>query len=453
MTTLSSTRQRFTNATAPNVNFNSGSFVFLANSSTAVSAETLGTVTLASGQSTINAGYAAAPIAGYGGSTLTINTLARRRRRHCQLHRRHGQRLALGVTTNSVLNKLVVNSGLTATNGTAGTFSANGFQYFGNGNNGTTTPTGVGNIIPFAESNGGTAADYASYIANGITAYANTAAGTGAVQTFAASLPLVVNTANDIIKIVGPSSAVAVTVTIPSNTTIGALLINLPVAAANNLSVTWATGSNLTIAGGSYVATGTDTTHNILFGVAATNNTLTLPSASGSFTGETFIFQDKGGTSNRFDPTVVGSGSLVTNGVGSVIFDTTFAGTNYSGGITVNSGTTSTITTTASYGIGPITLTGGTFSPNAITATLVNAVNLNGNVTITAGAANSAYIFAGPVTLTANATLTASNGGVAAPNVATFNGAIGESGRARYLDRAVRGGQRLHADLEQCQHL
>src|SRR5262249_59466789 len=63
--------------TAPALTFNSGSLTFLANNSPNVaSAETVGAVTLASGQSTINAGFAAAAAAG-ATSKLTAASLAR----------------------------------------------------------------------------------------------------------------------------------------------------------------------------------------------------------------------------------------------------------------------------------------------------------------------------------------------------------------------------------------
>ncbi|HEX3149406.1 MAG TPA: autotransporter-associated beta strand repeat-containing protein, partial [Gemmataceae bacterium] len=428
--------QRFTNGTAPNVTFNTGSFTYVANNSPgAVSAETVGTVTLNSGQSTINSGYTAAPVAT--SSTLTFTSLVRNTGATVNFVGGTGNVSPLGVTTGSTTNQLLVNSGLTSTNGSAGTFTANGYQYFGNGNNGFTS-TGVGNIIPFAVVGGGItttpATDFASYSAAGITAFGNTAAGNNATSNFSVAGTLFVTSSNDIIRIKDTGTA-AYAITIPNNTTIGALLIN----SANTggaLSVIWGAGSSLTLSGGAYISTGT-TTQNILFGSTATS-TLTLPGASGGFTGETFVTVDKNGSSNRFTPTIIGSGGLVTNGIGAVIFDDTVTGTNYSGGITVNSGQTSVITTTASFGTGPITLTGGTFLPNANTYTLPNAVNLNGYITIQSGAANSAFIFAGPTTLTNHAVINGNTGGFAGSgNIATFTGAIGESGGSQALTVAT----------------
>ena len=170
---------RFTNATNPNVTSNGGSLNFLANNSPGTSsAETLGQFTLSTGQTTINTGYnTATPVAV--GSTLTFNSLVRNIGATVNFIGGTGNDTPLGIATNGANNFLIVNgSAFTSVNGTAGTFSANGYQYFGNGNNGTGTSTGVGNIIPFAVSNGGnTNTDFASYSANGITAYANTAAG------------------------------------------------------------------------------------------------------------------------------------------------------------------------------------------------------------------------------------------------------------------------------------
>src|SRR4030095_6974971 len=76
----------------------------------------------------------------------------------------------LGVPTNGVNNFLLVNNGLTAVVGGAGTFSANGYQYFGNG------ATGVRNLILFAEVNGNNVqatapGDWATYTATGVTAF------------------------------------------------------------------------------------------------------------------------------------------------------------------------------------------------------------------------------------------------------------------------------------------
>ena len=160
-------QQRLTNATAPSVTFNTGSFTYLANNVGVTSAETLGTVTLNSGQSTINAGYATAPVTGALGSTLTISKLVRNVGATVDFIGGTANASPLGLATNGVLNKLLVSSGLTTISGAAGTFSANGLQYFGNG------ATGIDNIIPFAEVNGGTATNLATYTANGIAAFAD----------------------------------------------------------------------------------------------------------------------------------------------------------------------------------------------------------------------------------------------------------------------------------------
>ncbi len=347
-------QQRFTNATAPNLTFNTGSFTYLANNSAGTSsAETVGTVTLNSGQSVINAGYAAAPVTGAGGSTFTVNTLVRNLGATVNFVGGTGNASPLGVATNGVLNQLLVNNGLTATNGTAGTFSANGYQYFGNG------ASGVGNIIPFAEVNGGVASDFASYSTTGVTAFANYI-----VQTFSAATgTLTVTTASDIIKVVDAFTA-AVTVTVPSNTTFGALLVSMPTTAAGTLLFTWASGSTVTIASGAYVSTGNNTANNITFGVSGAQ--WVLPAAAAPFTGETIVFADKGTTSNRFDATIVGSGSLVVGGAGAFAFDQQAAGSNYSGGTTINaSSSVFLITATANFGTGPVTINGGAFAPTS----------------------------------------------------------------------------------------
>src|SRR5262249_6177791 len=177
---------RLTNGTKPNLTFNSGTFTFLANNGPgAASSETIGTVTLNSGQSTINAGFPAAPSAG---ATCAVTSAG--------LVRNIGATVNfVGGTANAsprgtTANKLLFNSGLTSTNGTAGTFSANGYQFFGNGG------SGVGNIIPFAEVNAGPATDFASYTANGVAPFANYI-----TQSFSAAGNLAVSSASDILKI------------------------------------------------------------------------------------------------------------------------------------------------------------------------------------------------------------------------------------------------------------
>ena len=221
---------------------------------------------------------------------------------------------------------------------------------------------------------------------------------------------------------------------VPSAATVGAFLINISTT-ANNLTVSWAVGlpSALTIAGGVYIGTGSGT-GNILFGTPAGED-LTLAPPSAPYTGETFVTVDKTGSSNRFTPNILGSGSLVTNGSGAVIFDNTQSGTNYTGGLTLNSGSTSVINNTASFGSGPITLTGGIFLPNSITYTIANPINLNGVVTIQSGAAASAFVFTGPVTLSTNVVLTGNISGGAAPlnTIASFNGQV--SGPVRRLSQ------------------
>ena len=103
-------QQRFTNGTAPNVTFNTGSFTYVANNSPgAVSAETVGTVTLNSGQSTINTGYTAVPVAT--SSTLTFTTLVRNTGATVNFVGGTGNVSPLGVTTGTATNQLLVNSG------------------------------------------------------------------------------------------------------------------------------------------------------------------------------------------------------------------------------------------------------------------------------------------------------------------------------------------------------
>src|SRR5262249_2838083 len=106
---------RFTATTKPSVTLNSGTFNFLANNSPAVtSSETLGPVTLASGLSTINSGYATAPVSGVGTSTLNIPALARNTGATVNFIGGTGNITPLGSATNRILiNNLTANLGAT----------------------------------------------------------------------------------------------------------------------------------------------------------------------------------------------------------------------------------------------------------------------------------------------------------------------------------------------------
>src|SRR5262249_3238260 len=114
-------QQRFTNATAPSVTLNTGSFTFLANNSPgAVSAETLGTVTLNSGPATHNGRPPAGPVAGAGGPALANPPLGRYRRGDRHLHRRNDHPLPARGAAHRRTHHPDLNRGLAGANRPAG---------------------------------------------------------------------------------------------------------------------------------------------------------------------------------------------------------------------------------------------------------------------------------------------------------------------------------------------
>src|SRR5207253_2486137 len=85
---------------------------------------------------------------------------------------------------------------------------------------------------------------------------------------------------------------------------------------------------------GEYLINGTTVigTNNTILGGAA-GNSFVMPAAGAiaNFTGETFLFGEKGGNTNRVDGSLTGAGTVVVGGTGSMNFaqNTT---TTYTGG-------------------------------------------------------------------------------------------------------------------------
>ena len=137
-------------------------------------------------------------------------------------------------------------------------------------------------------------------------------------------------------------------------------------------------------------------------------------------TAEGVFFANNNSNNTNIDTFITGSGGVTVSGFNGLTWNT--GASTYSGGTTLNSGTIIPAVANGVFGVGPITLTGGSFNANTAGQTFSNAINLNGFVTIAGTAAN----FTGAVTLTNNAILS--------PTVnATFNGSIGESGGSHSL--------------------
>ena len=368
--------------TAP-VSLKEASLTYLAtNQPGVVSSQSFGALTLAGGQSTITAGYSALPTAGAGGSTVTFLSLIRNPGATANFVGGTGNVSPLGVATNGVLNKVLfgtsggsyLDGGLTTVNGTLGTFTANGLQYFGNGTSGTT------NLVPALEINGGAnTGDFATYGANGITAFA-----TYFTQSFAASSTLAGTGPYDVVKVITTAAA---TLTAQPNQQFGALLLNATGA------LTFNTNANFQVNSGDYltIATAAVTIQ------SSTTSPMVLP-------GETFVYYNSSGGNTNFLGLITGPGSLVLSGNGTLSLGTSVVN-NYSGGTVINAGTVSN-GGSANFGSGPITVNGGIFQTTTTNTTLSNALNLSGFLTIPSF---SAVIFTGVTTLTANTYLTLSN--------------------------------------------
>ena len=400
--TAVNTPGRFTNTTKPNLIFNSGSFNFLANNGPgAASSETLGTVTLASGQSVISAGYAVAPATGVTSSVTSANLVRNVAGATVNFIGGTGNVTPLGTATNQLI--------FTQINGGAPSAAIVGSS---------TVAGHIGDgILPWAEVNGGSGTgDFATYNGSGGT-------GINAFQGYAASIATA--TATDTVKETAAE-------TVAASKTINALLINAATAA---LQVTVNAGVVLTLSSGAFMANGTG-------GQIQIGNAFVTGSPQGTLnfgTAEGILFSNASVSNTNIDTFITGSGGVTLNGANITTWNTGVS--TYTGGTTLNSGTVITqgATPGTAFGTGAITLTGGTLSVNTANATINNPISLNGLITVT----TNAVIFNGPVTLTNNVVLSP------AVNV-TFNGSIGESGGARSLIVAER---RRLSDSEQRQHL
>jgi fibronectin-binding autotransporter adhesin len=278
-----------------------------------------------------------------------------------------------GVNLGSNANVLTFSGGLTATNGAAGAFSANGYQYFGTGAGGT-----VGNIVPFAEINGGGNSGYfATYTANGIAAFTNYAA-----QSFGATGPLAATTATDIVKWTG-TGAGAVTLTANANQAVGAMVFvnGLTTAAAVAIN----TSGAFSVSSGAILTLNTTLGNGVTFTASAGNPFL--------LTGETIVFQNSSAQTNLTGP-LTGSGSLVLAGNNTLSLGT--AVNSYTGGTWINSGTIIN-GNSGNFGTGAITFSNGTLQTTTANQTFSNALNLSGLLNAT----TQPIVFTGPVNLTA----------------------------------------------------
>ncbi|MFA6286383.1 MAG: PEP-CTERM sorting domain-containing protein [Opitutaceae bacterium] len=120
----------------------------------------------------------------------------------------------------------------------------------------------------------------------------------------------------------------------------------------------------------------------------------------------------------RLDSKLSGTGSLIVNG-GTLLMTTLNSTNNFSGGVTLNSGTY-TIRTGSQFGSGPLTINGGTFTDGSQNFSLSNSLTIGGNFTVNVAGAST---FSGAVDLGAGVR-TISNSG----NNLLFTGVVSGTG-------------------------
>ena len=311
------------------ITFNGGTLTLLANNNAgSVTSETVGTITLASGQSTIDAGFTAAAAAG-ATSTLTSSSLARSNGATVNFIGGTANVTPLGTADNMLL----------FSNLSANPTTTTALQYVGN----------QGNILPYGEVNGGpNTGDFATYTTNGIAAFSNYA-----VQNVSGNTTLT-NVAGDIVKIIATAAA---TITGPANA-IGALLINNTSGAAVSFNPNFSSAG--TITSGAILTLGSGAATDTLGG--GSNPTLDLGT-------ETIVFQNNSGTGNTTftGGYLAGSGGLTIAGANTLTLGN-------------NTNAVQTITFTAVTTIaGTFTLTwnGQTTAPITYSST---AATLQGNI-------------------------------------------------------------------------
>ena len=332
---------------------NAGTFNLQGNTTTAgASSEALGTLTLASGQSVINVGFAsaytapAAPTFSAPGvavtASLTAATLARNTGATVNFTGGGAGNLTpLGVNTGGALAQVILS------NLSAAPAATTALQFVGN----TSTGTNNGNILPYAEYNGASGVgNFTTYSATGITQFTNyivVAAGGNITLT---------NVPGDIVEINATAAGV---INGPANA-IGALLIQ-----GNGNAITYAPNFNSagTITSGALMTTGTAVV--TLGNGALVNPTLNTVNPVFNLGTETDLFQNNSGGTTFTDGYLAGTGGLTIAGANTLTM---------SSNADVNAIQTMTFTTvTTIAGTFTITYNGQTTQPiiySATTATL-----------------------------------------------------------------------------------
>ncbi len=376
---------RLNNGSAkPNLTLNGGGLggtavstgiTFLANNATNVpAAESLGTVTLQSGLSIINAGYTAAQMAG---ATSVLNFAG--------LSRSTGATLSINANTTTT-NYLPLDQ---STNQILFKTTASLTAALYSGTNGTT----ASQILPYAQVGAGAPVAGNTALTTGDFAMAYVS---GASTGFMA-LPLanyyVANTVA-LLNAAGPNYLVRLNAatTFTQNVTVGALLLDAGTTAGFTTTIT---GFTLNIASGAFMSNGNNATR-----VIVTGGTINLST-------ETILFQNYGNSAGNqwteIDATIIGSGSLVISGNNRLYLNSAAGANTFTGGLVINSTQQVLFNTNNQAGAGTITINGGAIASNTAGITIANPLTITGAVSLGGNGNNNAFLMTGPVTLSGNA--------------------------------------------------
>ena len=356
---------------------NGATFQFNANNNIGMAtSQSVGIITLAGGQSTINTGFTGTAVSG---ATSVLTSAGLVRNAGATVNFVGGANFSpLGTSNNQLLF-----GNLLTTNGTVGAFNS-GLQYQGN----------QGNILPYAEVNGlANVGDFATYTTSGIATFSSY------VQLFLVGNTTLNANPGDIVKINAFGSS-AYTLTAASGLSVGALLFDNVTAAAITISVP----NTLTVASGLLMFQGT--------GAAAD----TIVGGQVNLGSEGIIFNNNAGTlSTNINTVVSGSSGLTLGGTGGTLVLP--AANSITGNTTINAGTI-TLGSAASIGSGSLTFGGSAnVAAGAITLSGTQALSFGAGQAVTLNNVNltlagtTPITFAGTTTLVGISTLTITDTG------------------------------------------
>ena len=389
---------------------NGATLNFVAANAAATTTQALGAVTLASGQNTIAAGY-------------DITTPAQ---------------VAPGATSQLTFTSLTRNPGATVDffGGSTGVITtASGFAFatanispLGTAN----SPLGtVNNQILITTINGVAAASavvgsstVAAYLGDGILPWAevNGASGTGGFATYGGHAGVGINAFQGYVTSIAAASPTDTVLETNPETVLFSKTINaLEIFDYAALLVAINANVTLTVTSGGFMAAGS------IGQIQLTNFNNGVPVGTLNFgPTEGFVFNNSSSGNTNIDTFLTGTAGVTVGGQNSTTWNV--GNSTFTGGLFINAGSLvasapnpATSTSNGIFGLGAVTFSGGTWTGN-FAAVISNPVNLNGMYNFN----TNPVVFLGPITLTSNAILSASN-------TLYLNGVIGESGGTHSL--------------------